>query len=188
MDYGPGYWFYMLCGTAVPYVISLYALIRVCVEKPEFAAGRRCRLILAVSFLPVVALFAYAMKLTHFYDPTPIVLGLVLSGVVILIWIRKVYDFSSLAFGILVNSMSDGVIALDEQRHITNYNTAAEGIFADLDGGAIGKTIESLAGFPQEGLEEGTKKEFSLNDRFIRGWRNRSWISSARIRVCRTNI
>ncbi len=169
LDYGPGYWFYMLCGTAVPYVISLYALIRVCVEKPEFAAGRRCRLILAVSFLPVVALFAYAMKLTHFYDPTPIVLGLVLSGVVILIWIRKVYDFSSLAFGILVNSMSDGVIALDEQRHITNYNTAAEGIFADLNGGAIGKTIESLAGFPQEGLEEGTKKEFSLNDRFYQG-------------------
>lgn len=169
LDYGPGYWIFMLCGTIVPYVMSLYALIQVCVKKPEYAADRRCKLILALSFLPVIALGAYTLKLTKVYDPTPVVLGLVLSGVVILIWIGKVYDFSSLAFGILFNSMGDGMIALDEQRQITNYNTAAARIFADLDGRAIGKPIESLTGFPKARLREGVKKEFCINNCFYQG-------------------
>ncbi len=169
LSYGPGYWIFLLCGMALPYVMSLCALVRVCVEKPEYAADRRCKLILALSSLPVVALCSYSVKLIQVYDPTPVVLGLVLSGVVILIWIRKVYDFSSLAFGILLNSMSDGVIALDEQRQITNYNTAAAGIFADLDSHSIGQPIESLTGFPKDRLENGVKKEFCLNNCFYQG-------------------
>ncbi|MDE6219336.1 MAG: response regulator [Lachnospiraceae bacterium] len=169
LDYGPGYWIFMVCGTAVPYVMSLYALLHVCAEKPEYAADRRCRLILVLSVLPVAALCAYSLKWTPVYDPTPVVLGLVLSGVVILIWIRKVYDFSSLAFGILLDSMSDGVIALDEQRQITNYNPAAAGIFADLSSRAIGKPIEILADFPKDMFGEGTKKEFCMNDCFYQG-------------------
>lgn len=169
LDYGPGYWIFMLCGTALPYVMTLYALIRVCIEKPEYAADRRCKLILGLSFLPVVALCSYAMKWIQVYDPTPVVLGLVLSSVVILIWSRRVYDFSSLAFGILLNSMSDGVIALDEQRQITNFNTAAAGIFADLNSNSIGKPIESLVGFPKNGLKEGAKKEFCIKNCFYQG-------------------
>ncbi|MDE6622577.1 MAG: hybrid sensor histidine kinase/response regulator, partial [Lachnospiraceae bacterium] len=169
LDYGPGYWIFMVCGTAVPYIMSLYALLHACAEKPEYAADRRCRLILVLSFLPVVALYAYTLKWTQVYDPTPVILGLVLSGVVILIWIRKVYDFSSLAFGILLNSMSDGVIALDEQRRITNYNPAAAGIFTDLSSRAIGKRIETLADFPKEMLGAGTKREFCLNGYFYQG-------------------
>ncbi len=169
LEYGPGYWVFMLCGTVVPYVLSLYALIRVCIKRPEYAADRRCRLILVLSSLPVVALYAYSMKLTRAYDPTPVVLGLVLSTVVILVWIRKVYDFSSLAFGILLNSMSDGVIALDEQQQITNYNPAAAGIFRDLDNHMIGKPIESLNGLPKDMLGGYEKREFCLNDRFYEG-------------------
>lgn len=169
LDYGPGYWIFMSCGTVIPYVMSLYALVRVCAEKPGYAADRRCKLILALSFLPVVTLCSYTMKLIQVYDPTPVVLGLVLSGVVIMIWIRKVYDLGSLAFGILLNSMSDGVIALDEQRQVTNYNKAAAGIFADLDSHSIGKPIESLAGFPKVGLEGGVKREFCLNNCFYQG-------------------
>lgn len=168
LQYGPGYWIFMLCGTIVPYVLSLYALISVCIRKPEYAADRRCRLILVLSFLPVGALYAYSMKLTRAYDPTPVVLGLVLSSVVILIWSRKVYDFSSLAFGILVNSMSDGVIALDEQRQITNYNPAAAGIFTDL-AHMTGEPVEMLNGFPKDMLGEEAKREFCLNDRFYQG-------------------
>jgi len=169
LDYGPGYWVFMLCGTIVPYFLSLYALMQVCVKKPEYAADRKCRLILALSFLPVGALGAYSMKLTRVFDPTPVVLGLVLASVVILIWSQKVYDFSSLAYGILLDSMSDGVIALDEQRQITNYNKAATGIFSDLSGLMIGKPIDTLAGFPKEMLGEDAKSEFSLNNYFYQG-------------------
>lgn len=169
LDYGPGYWLFMVCGTVVPYVLSQYALVRACIRNPERAANRKYKLILVLSFLPVVALWSYAMKLTKAYDLTPLVLGLMLSSVVILIWSRKVYDFSSLASGILLDSMSDGVIAIDEQRRIVSYNPAAAGIFEELDIHAVGKHIRELKGFPQEMLGEDVQEEFSLNHRFYQG-------------------
>mgnify|MGYP002701775913 FL=1 len=169
LEYGPGYWTFMVCGTAIPYVLSLYALIHLCIKRPEYAADRRCGLILVLSFLPVLSLYVHSVKIIQVYDFTPVVLGLVLSSVVILIWIRKVYDFSSLAFGILLNSMSDSVIALDEQRQITNYNPAATRIFKDLNSQMIGEPIELLKGFPKDMLGEEEKWEFCLNDRFYQG-------------------
>ena len=166
LTYGPGYWIFMIFGTAVPYALSLYSLIRVCIKKPAYAADRKYKLILLLTFLPVGALCSYSMKLTYVYDPTPVVLGLALSIVVILIWSRKVYDFSSLASGILLNSMSDGVIALDEQKRIASYNPAAAVIFTELGIRAIGRHIEDLKDFPSDILGEETKGKFSINGRF----------------------
>lgn len=169
LDYGPGYWAFMLCGTIVPYALSLHALIRACIKKPERAADRRYRLILLLSFLPVGALASYSMKLTYVYDLTPLVLGLVLSSVVILIWSRKIYDLGSLASGILLASMSDGVIALDAQRRIASYNPAAAMIFTELDSRAVGRSVDRLEGFPQQIWSGDAKEEFCLNGRFYEG-------------------
>lgn len=171
LEYGPGYWIFMLCGTIIPYASSIYALLHTCIRKPEFAEERKCWLILILSCLPVGALCLYILKLTQAFDPTPVVMGLVLSGVVILIWSRKVYDFSSLASWILLESMSDGVIALDEQMRIASYNPAATHIFEDLGSRAVGKQIETLQGFPHSmlGRETDIKEEFSLNGRFYQG-------------------
>ncbi len=169
LEYGPGYWLFMLCGTAIPYVLSMYALVRVCIKKPDYAAERQYKLILGLSFLPVVVLYLYVVKLSSVYDPTPFVLGIVLAGVVILVWSRKVYDFSSLASGILLDSMSDGVIAIDVHERIVSYNPAATGIFGDLNSRAVGKHIEELEGFPLDMLHEEGKVEFCRNDRFYQG-------------------
>ena len=169
LEYGPGYWIFMLCGTIIPYALTLYALIRVCIKKPDYAQDRQYKLILGLSFLPVVALFSYVMKLTFVYDPTPFVLGLVLAGVVILIWSRKVYDFSSLASGILLDSMSDGVIAIDKHERIVSYNPAAADIFRGLNIRDIRKHIGELEDFPQDMLYEDAREEFCINDRFYQG-------------------
>ena len=58
LSYGPGYWMFMIFGTIIPYALSLYALVRACIKKPEYAADRKYRLILVLSFLPVGALFS----------------------------------------------------------------------------------------------------------------------------------
>ncbi|MDE6202735.1 MAG: hybrid sensor histidine kinase/response regulator, partial [Lachnospiraceae bacterium] len=169
LEYGPGYWIFMLCGTIIPYTLTIHALICACIKKPDYAADRQYKLILGLSLLPVVALFSYVMKLTSVYDPTPFVLGLVLSGVVILIWSRKVYDFSSLASGILLDSMSDGVIAIDQYERIVSYNPAAAGIFQGLNTRGTGKHIGELDGFPQKMLCGDAREEFCVNGRFYMG-------------------
>lgn len=169
LTYGLGYWTFMLCALIIPYALTLFALIRVCIKKPDYAADRKYLLILALSFVPVIMLCSYVLKLTTVYDPTPASLGLILSSVVILIWSRKVYDFSSLASGILLDTLNDGVIALDEHKRIVSYNPAAAGIFHDLDAHAIGNHIEELEGFPEDILDDNTREEFCLNGCFYQG-------------------
>ncbi len=169
LSYGPGYWLFMLCGLIIPYAFTLYALIHVCIKKPDYAIDRKYKLILILSFIPVIVLGSYVLKLTNVYDPTPVVLGLILSSVVILVWSRKVYDFSSLASGILLDSMNDGVIAIDKHKRIVSYNSAAATIFRDLNIHAIGKHIEELEGFPHDILDKDTREEFSLNGCFYQG-------------------
>lgn len=169
LEYGPGYWLFLLCGTIIPYAFTLYALIRVCIKKPDYATDRKYKLILILSFIPVIALCSYVLKLTNGYDSTPLVLGLILSSVVILIWSRKVYDFSNLASGILLDSMSDGVIAIDKHKRIISYNPAAAEIFPGLSSQMAGKHIEELEGFPCDILGENVQQEFSLNGSFYQG-------------------
>ncbi len=169
LEYGPGYWLFMVCGTIIPYSLSLFALIHVCLRKPDYAADRKYMLILCLSFLPVVILCSYVLKLFSVYDLTPFVLGIILSCVVILIWSRKVYDFGSLASSILLDNMNDGVIAIDNHKRIVSYNPAATAIFQDLNPGAVGKHIGELAGFPLYMLDDNNREEFDLNGRFYQG-------------------
>lgn len=169
LEYGLGYWIFMSCSMIIPYALSLYALIRVCIKRPDYMVDRQYKLVLGLSFLPVIVLCSYVMKLTLVYDPTPVVLGLVLSGVVILVWSRKVYDFSSLASGSLLDSMSDGVIAIDKHGRIASYNPAAAGIFPDLTIYAVGRNINDVAGFPEYVPGEDVIGEFCQNGSFYQG-------------------
>lgn len=166
ITYGPGYWVFMAFSSIIPYLMSMYALVRAYAKRDEYAVDRKYGLILFLSVLPVVALCAYVMKLTRSYDFTPATLGLALSCVVILIWSRRVYDFGSLAARTLLNSMSDGVIALDEQGRVVNYNAAAAGIFTTLNSHAIGRKISEISNFPESALGEDSQNDFSIEDRF----------------------
>lgn len=164
--YGPGYVVFMICAILCPYLMSLYTLVRARARKGEDAVDRKYGLILFLSILPIFALYAYVMKLTRAYDFTPMVTGVVLSSVVILVWSRRVYDFGSLASGALLNSMSDGVIALDEKKRIVNYNPAAADIFVELNSHAIGRNVSEIPNFPKVEAGEEGQNEFSLGDRF----------------------
>ena len=166
LEYGPGFVVFIVCATLIPYAMSLRVLIRACARKGEDSVDRKYGLILGLSLLPIIALYTYVTKLTQPYDFTPVVLGLVLSCVVILVWSRKVYDFGSLASGTLLNSMSDGVIALDEKGRVVNYNPAAAGIFTALSSHAIGRNVADIEDFPKIALGEAGQNEFFMKDRY----------------------
>ncbi len=166
LEYGPGFAVFIVCATLIPYAMSLRVLIRACARKGEDSVDRKYGLILGLSLLPIIALYTYVTKLTQPYDFTPVVLGLVLSCVVILVWSRKVYDFGSLASGTLLNSMSDGVIALDEKGRVVNYNPAAADIFTGLSSHAIGRNVADIEDFPEMALGEAEQNEFFMKDRY----------------------
>lgn len=164
--YGPGYVVFMFFAILFPYIMSLGTLIRARARKGEDVVDRKYGLILLLSLLPIVALYAYVMKLTRAYDFTPMVTGAVLSSVAILVWSRRVYDFGSLASGALLNGMGDGVVALDEKKRVVNYNPAAAAIFQELNSHAIGRTAAEIPNFPEIVEGEEAQNEFLLKDRF----------------------
>ena len=165
LEYGPCYYLFLLCGTAIPYFLSLFALFRT-IFRSNVTAGKRYRTIAMLSTLPVLALIGYSTKLTRGYDFTPAVMGIVLSVVVILVWSRRNYDFVHLAAETALANMGDGVISLDEQHRIISYNQAAAGIFSGLLTSVKGDLITEIHGFPQDILGETDKYEFSMGKRY----------------------
>lgn len=165
IEYGPCYYLFLLCGTAIPYSLSLFALFRT-IFRSNAAAAKRYRTIAMLSTLPVLALIGYSTKLTRGYDFTPAVMGIVLSIVVILVWSRRNYDFVHLAAETALANMGDGVISLDEQHRIISYNQAAAGIFGGLMTSVKGDLVTEIQGFPQDILGETDKHEFSMGDRY----------------------
>lgn len=168
ITYGPGYPAFLIFGCAIPYILSVRALARASFTRREHGASRRYKTILALSLLPVFALISYTVKLTYVYDPTPVVMGVVLSMVVILIWGRKDYDFRRLAADTVLYNMSDGVLVLDEEKRIiVYYNPAVAEIFPGLKKHVAGDKIRDVKDFPANilSINENTKMEFALADR-----------------------
>lgn len=185
ITYGPVYYLFLFSGCIIPYFLSFSTLIRAIHAQSGTGDSRKYRTILGLSVLPPVSLFAYAGKITYVFDPTPAVLGLVLSLVAILIWKRRTYDYRHLASGVLIDSMSDGVVALDSQRRILNYNHAATLIFPGLANYNPGDYVTENHDVKPGMLEENHKVTFELNDRIYeshtkqildKGGRNQGWV------------
>lgn len=169
LNYGPGFYIFIFCICVIPYTLSLYALFRAVIMKPNQAAGRKYKTFMVLSILPVIALVAYTQHLTPAYDPTPITLGVVLASVVILVWSRRNYDFSRMAADVVLYNMNDGVIMLDNKRRIVSYNHAAADIFTELSFQSVGDSIEDMEDFPENILDQNARTTFNLNNRFYEG-------------------
>lgn len=169
LSYGIVYYIFLAFGCAIPYFMSFLVLVKTIIKKPDLAAGRKCKRMMVLSALPFLALLLYIGKLTYMYDPTPSVLGIVLSLVAITVWRSRTYDFRYLAAGAVLNSISDGIIALDLQKRIVNYNQAAADIFAELGVQRLGGSIEDITEFPQSMIEHMNNQLFNLNDHIYEG-------------------
>lgn len=165
LSYGPGFYVFILCACAIPFLISLYVLLHAIITKPEHMASRKYKIFVVLSIMPPIAFAAYAKKMTMGYDPTPFIYGAILSAVVIVVWSRRNYDFSRMAAEVVLRNMDDGVIMLDDQRRIVSYNQAAAEIFTELSFQTVGDSIEDMEDFPENVLDDDTRREFNLNNR-----------------------
>ena len=57
-----------------------------------------------------------------------------------MVWSRRNYDFRHLAAEKVLESLGDGVIALDDHDRLVSYNRAAANIFASLPAPKLGGT------------------------------------------------
>ncbi len=164
LAYGPLYVFFTIAHIIIPYALCMYTLMRTIRECSDRQMNRQYCTILAISTLPVVVLIAYICKLVKVFDFTPVTLTIAMALVVIVVWSRRNYDFRHLAAEKVLDSMGDGVIALDDHDRLVSYNRAAVNIFTDLDSHKLGENIRVVEGFREEMLNEDIPQSFSINE------------------------
>ncbi len=164
LSYGPLYVFFLICYIIIPYTLCIYTLISAIRERSDQQVHRQYWTILAISTLPVIVLIAYVSKFMKVYDFTPVTLTISMAMVVIVIWSRRNYDFRHLAAEKVLESMGDGVIALDDHDRLVSYNRAAANIFSHLDSLKPGENIRVVEDFREEMLSEDLPWSFTIND------------------------
>ena len=163
ITYGPLYALFMVTRIIIPYLLSIFTLIRAARLRSDQQVNRQYWTILVISSLPVVVLVAYVFKFVNVFDLTPVTMGLAMSMVVIVVWSRRNYDFRHLAAEKVLESMGDGVIALDDHDRLVSYNRAAAHIFTSLPSHKLGENIRVLEDFREEMLNEAIPWSFSIN-------------------------
>ena len=163
ITYGPLYTFFLITRIVIPYVLSIYTLARAVRGRLDQQVSRQYWTILLITSLPVAVLVAYVFKLTAVFDLTPVTLAITMAMVVIVVWSRRNYDFRRLAAEKVLESLGDGVIALDDHDRLISYNRAAAQIFTSLPEHKLGENVRELEDFREEMLNESVPWSFSIN-------------------------
>ncbi len=163
ITYGPLYILFMITRIVIPYALSIHTLLRAARLRADQQVSRQYWTILGISSLPVVMLVAYVFKLTAVFDLTPVTLAIAMAMVVIVVWSRRNYDFRHLAAEKVLESLGDGVIALDDHDRLISYNRAAANIFTSLPAHKPGENIRAVEDFREEMLNENIPWSFSIN-------------------------
>lgn len=161
--YGPLYVFFLFSRIIIPFILCISTLVRAIRERSDQKVSRQYWTILGISTFPVIMLLAYVFKLANVFDFTPVTLAISMSMVVIVVWSRRNYDFRHLAAAKVLESMGDGVIALDDHDRLVSYNRAAANIFTRLPYHRLGENIRVVEGFSEEMLNEDVPQSFSIN-------------------------
>ena len=163
ITYGPLYVLFMVTRIVIPYVLTIHTLARAVRLRSDQQVSRQYQTILAISSLPVVVLVAYVFKLAAMFDLTPVTMATAMSMVVIVVWSRRNYDFRHLAAEKVLESLGDGVIALDDHDRLVSYNRAAARIFTSLPSHKLGENIRVVEDFREEMLNENIPWSFSIS-------------------------
>ena len=161
--YGPLYVFFMFCRVVVPYTLCIITLVSAIRVRSDQKVSRQYWTILVISTFPVIMLIVYISKIVNVFDFTPVTLMISMSMVVIVVWSRRNYDFRHLAAAKVLESMGDGVIALDDHDRLVSYNRAAANIFTRLPAHKLGENIRVVEDFREEMLNEDIPQSFSIN-------------------------
>lgn len=184
ITYGPLYIMFMFSRVIIPFSLSIYTLIRAIYLRSDREVNRQYWTILVITTFPVWVLAAYVFKIAGIFDLTPATLGISMALVVIVVWSRRNYDFRHLAAEKVLESLRDGVIALDDHDRLVSYNTAAVKIFHHLPSHKPGENIRVLEDFRMEMLEKDKTWRFSLNERQYESHSNLITDEYGRIQGC----
>ncbi len=163
LSYGPGFYFYFLTCTVIPWVTAVITLVAAIRREKSSKRIRKLSIIMGGSCFSLSVLVLYLLGIFwEGYDPTPIAMAIMITVLVFCVWNRRDFDLSRTATDTVLNSLDDGMITLGENREILMYNNVAKQIFPLL---GFARKIDDLERFPKHILEEEKEECFELAGR-----------------------
>ncbi len=160
LTYGPGFYFYMVTCAVIPWIVSAWVLLKTLLKEKNVKRIKKLVFIICGTSFSLIVMILYVLKLfPEGYDPTPVAMALMMAVLVMFAWNRKDFDLTRTATDTVINSLSDGIVTLDENYGVLAYNAAAKRIFSDLD---VHQKIGKIRNFPMHIFEEEEQEEFEL--------------------------
>ncbi len=141
-QHGPGFFWVMICVYA--YIITGTLLLVKAYVRPSPLYRRQSSSVLVGSLIPLLCSSLYMLKLTPpGLNITP--MSFMLTGLVYFtsLFRFRIFDLIPVARDMLVESMSDGVLVLDQKKRIVDINPAAQSLFG-VTAGCIGQSVDEV--------------------------------------------
>ena len=161
-----GYWIF-LCYEYLLSISGVYLVTQRMMESPLYYR-RQCSVILLAGLIPLIInlLFESGVIPKTIIDPTPF--GFLAS--VVLVWWGlfrfRILDLTPLAYTVLMENMTDGMIVINAQGCIVELNRAACSLLAGNSPCLIGRpVVEVLKEWPK--LHEGSKPDKPIQNTVV---------------------
>ncbi len=148
-DYG-WYW----AGVIMPGIYVLFCAIVVILVRAavrETSSARRLQYVLLVlaGVLPLLAgtLFIFGITPAHGFNPTTAIISVSGAIMAYVLFRYRLWDIAPIARWSVVEGLSDGVIVLDVQDRVVDFNPPARRLFPDLDMAVVGRPIAEVLAF-----------------------------------------
>lgn len=144
-DYGP-LWRYI--GLPYLYGLSLAAvllLVRGMLHAQRIYARQYAALLVA-GVIPLAAGAVYAVGLSPWPDYNPAMAAISVSGVLMAyaLFHYRLFDIAPLARDAVIDELADGVVVVDLEGRLRDFNAAARAAFPGLDSAAVGSPVDEV--------------------------------------------
>lgn len=167
LTYGPGFYFYVLTCTAIPWAVSIWTLIQSIRKEKSSKRVRKLWVIIGGATFSFSVLVLYLFRLfPEGYDPTPLAMAFMFSVLVFLVWNRKDFDLNRTATETVFNSLGDCMITLNENHEVMMYNDVAKQMFPELE---MYRKVQTVENFPVHILEAEEPESLKMNGKHYEG-------------------
>lgn len=167
LHYNFGFYFYMITCLVIPWAISVYIILKSLKKTDSSKRKTNLKIIMGGATVSIIVFVIYVLGVfPEGYDPTPITMAVMFSTLVVVVWNRKDFDLTRTATDIVLDSLGDSMITLNENKKVLMYNAPAKQLFPDIE---IGQMLTEVANFPLHILEDDGRNKFEMNERHYEG-------------------
>jgi len=162
LHYNFGFYFYMITCLIIPWAISVYIILKSLTKTASSKRKTNLKIIMGGATISVFVFAIYVLGVfPEGYDPTPVTMAVMFSTLVVVVWNRKDFDLTRTAADIVLDSLGDSMITLNENKKVLMYNSPAKKLFPDIE---IGQMLTEVANFPLHILEDDGRNKFEMNE------------------------